>query len=706
MRFFAVLTIFSALAALAPAAADTLEFADGRILNNCFIRDEGVRILVWENMSEVGGPAKPYPRSQVKSYKIERDASWDEHPNLPDLSVTFIEMNPKLAGLHGSVDYDKWGRPILRARSFDKPTGIRKPKHPGGAALLDLGPKTAMQPEAAAKRLKLSYKPGEPITLTAHVRNVGFADAGPFDYAWLIDGKTVRRGRCTRSLKELEETTFQLKWRWQPGFHCATFRITSPQKEIATINNETRDPLWGFGLVFIVNHGRVKAWHHNRTAYGTFCFEDYYRWHIDIMNRLFAASVFPSSPNGIKARVRLDRIVYTDDVDKASAQRVSPNGIIYDQGAWIWTDSPEEKKNGWQPPTKEWRNQTEWSLPHELGHQLGLTDWYVLDYPGDEGHLMPDNGDKIAHFMTHPMQMMHWHGPHIHGEVDAAYLNMTWNKPRGYFGDYYFAIPRECFLRIVDVNGLPVQGAKVEIFQRGTAVDPKGKPSADHGVLYYPVIEDGNFDRPVSKLPVIVGTTDRNGILRLPNRPVKEVKTLNGFHRRPNPFGNINVVGQRGLMLVRVTKHNRPCFFWLEIYDFNVAWFRGHKDRFTITLKTPYGSASSPLPPRNVRVERLDDRRVRVSWDAPAVPREQHYLDRPIGYRVYRRISSDGLNDRPWFPVATVNPNIRECVIDLADTRVEDIYWFSQTNRFAVSTVGECSVESELVETVLTNKRF
>lgn len=577
--------LFICAAFLSSSHADRLELADGTVMGNCFLRDEGIRLLVWESLEDVGTPRwKVYPRSQVKGYKIERDEAWDAHPNLPDLSVTFIELNPKLAGLHGRVNYDRFGRPSI-----------------GGGSLPDLGERAFMEPEKVVKKLKLKYKRGEAVTLTAHVKNVGFASAKPFEYVWLIDRKEIRRGRCDKALKEMEETTFTLKWRWQEGFHHVTFKIVTEQPEIATINNEATDPLWGFGLVYIVHPGRVNVWHQNRTAYGTFSWEDYYRWHIDIMNLLFAASVYPSAPEGIKARVRLDRIIYADDVEAAAKNRVLSDGIAYDQGAWVWLDE-QDKKRKWEPPTKEWRNQTEWSLPHELGHQLGLTDLYVLDYGGHEYHTMPDNGDKIAHFQNHPITMMHWHGPHLWSEVCAGYLNMTWDKPRGHYGDFYFAIPKENFLHIVDVNGIGVPNAKVEIFQRGVVVDKNAPPGSDGGVTYFQVVEDGNFDRPVSKDPVIVGTTDEFGMFRLPNRPVKEVRTLNGFHRRPNPFGNINVVGQRGLMLVRVTKNDRPCYFWLEVTDFNVAWFRGNKEKFVTVLKTPYGSAHSPLPPRDVEV--------------------------------------------------------------------------------------------------------
>jgi hypothetical protein len=40
-----------------------------------------------------------------------RDESWDAQPQLQDLSVTFIEMNPKLAGLHGRIKYTKFNTP-------------------------------------------------------------------------------------------------------------------------------------------------------------------------------------------------------------------------------------------------------------------------------------------------------------------------------------------------------------------------------------------------------------------------------------------------------------------------------------------------------------------------------------------------------------------------------------------------------------------
>lgn len=672
----------TAIAMTAYANADVIMFTDGRVLRDAYIRDEGVRFAVWENLAQVSGAPKYYRRDEVKSFEIQRGAAWDAHPNLPDLSVVFIEVNPKLAGLHGKVNYDSLGRPTL-----------------GNSPLIpDLGERIFMNPEEAAKNLKLSYKSGEVLTLTANVRNVGFAEAAPFSYEWKIDGAVVAKGRYASRLKEMQFAKFEHKWAYQPGAHHVSFTLTPTTPEISVNNNSITDPLWGMGLVYIVHNGRVAAWHKNRTGFGTFSFEDWYRWHIELMNLIFENSIWPSAPYGIRARVRLDRIVYVDGgVEKAAQGLFQSDGIRYDQGNWTWIDD-DDKKGNWKEPEKQWRNSTEWSLPHELGHQLGLTDLYGLDYPGDENHVMADNGDKIGHFMTYPNQMMHWHGPHLYGELDAGYLNKTWDKPRGYFGDFYFQLPKDVYLRIVDVNGEPVASAEVELFQRGAEVDASKNMHDAGGVMWADVIEDGNYDKPVSKLAVIKGTTNADGIMHLPNRPVAPVATLNGYERKPNPFGNINVVGNRGLLLVKVkAPDSEPVYFWIEIFTLNVAYLRGHEDKYTITFNTPFRSDDSPKPPTNVRIEKVDERHAKLRWAAPDTSLEPNYLSKFVGFRVYRRQTSDGLETRPWVPLATVGPQTREFIVDL-QAFPEDHYWNSKVNRFAVSSIGFNGKQSELVQ--------
>ncbi len=663
--------------------ADVITFTDGTVLSNCYVRDEGVRFALWRAFETVGAQPEYIPASKVKSFTLDRsDPRWDKQPALPDLTVTFIEMNPKLPGLHGNVSYDDMGAPTLQ---------------PTAKVFKNIGERATLHPEEVVEDIKFQYDPGQVITLTAHVRNIGFAPAKPFRYTWKMDGKPVKSGKCDTALAEMQEALFPYQFAWKTGFHEITFDVITDQKEIAVYNNTATDPLWAFAFTYYADNGRIQAWHQVRNAGGTFSFEDHYRFHVDLMNNLFKHSVYPSAPSGIIARVRLDRVVYTDDIKQLQDRR-SSDGLIYDQGAWSWVDKEDETRQ-FVPPDIKWRNATEWSLPHELGHQLGLIDWYNFDCVGSTNHVMPDTGENITHFMRHPITMMHWHGPQPFSEVDAGYFNMTWNKPRGYFADHVFAIPATNYIQVIDINGRPVEGAEVAVFQRGTKVDLTKESVTVDGVTWYQVIEDGDYGQNIDKEPVMTGLTDRQGRMMLANRPVKEVKTLNGFHRKPNPFGNVNVVGQRGLLMVRVTKDNRPTWFWLENYDFNEAWFRGDKGSATFVLQAPYGSTGSPLAPVAVRV-RGDNKTATVTWQAPPAKNERNYLEKQIGYRVYRRISNDGLNDKPWFPVATVGPETYSVTIDLSQFP-DDVYWYSKVNRFAVSSVGESGLESELVETVL-----
>jgi hypothetical protein len=678
--------IVLALAVLACSAyGDTLLLKDGTTLNNCFIRDEGVRLLVWEKMEDVGTPKmRIIPRSQVAHEPIEfkRDESWDVHPQLPDLTIAFIEITPKLAGLHWMINYDDLGTPVIKG---------------AGKTLIDLGDEgNRMHPEEVVKDVKLKYNPGEELTLTANVRNVGFVNTKPFEYVWLIDGKEVSKGKYGKSLKELEWVKFTYKYKWQEGMHNVTFKITTAQPEISTINNEVTDALYAWGFTFVINKNRT--WHDKRNACGSFCFEDYYRWHVDLMNVLFDATRFPTCPDGVKARVRIDRILYLDDPngDKSLKAATGPDGFGYLNGMWTWTDSPEEIAKGW-PMWDGARYSTEWSLPHELGHQLGIPDWYCQDNYGSKDHVWADNGEPVCHLMSHPMTMQHWHGPWPWTEVDAMYWNQSWDKPRGYFGDYMFAIPDENFLSIVDVNGLPVEGAKVEVFQRGITVDTTATPTEDHGVKVWPANEVGGQSNDQSPDPVMVFTTGKDGIMRMANRPVRAVKTLNGFERKPNPLGNLDCVGARDQLLVKVTKYDNPCYYFLDAYNFNEAYARGYKDKNTFVLKTPYRSTGSPCAPINVKSEPVDADHMKITWDKPTKFHEQQYLDRVIGYKVYRRVGTMGLNDRPWFEVATLNPDARECIIDIKQQPMDNS-WYGQTERYAVASLGELSMASELVQ--------
>ena len=76
--------------------------------------------------------------------------------------------------------------------------------------------------------------------------------------------------------------------------------------------------------------------------------------------------------------MRLDKISYLDDVNPETHAKAqySDDGMAYHQAYWIWNDSPEQKKGDWSG--HQITQGTEWSLPHELGHQLGIVDYYAV----------------------------------------------------------------------------------------------------------------------------------------------------------------------------------------------------------------------------------------------------------------------------------------------------------------------------------------
>ncbi|MBI4881804.1 MAG: hypothetical protein HY812_19405 [Planctomycetes bacterium] len=693
-------------AAARAAVADEVVLRDGTRLTDCLARDEGTRVLVWCTLADFPGTFQAHSWSDVQELRIERGPEFDAHAELQDLSVTHIEVEPRLPGLHGIYDYDETGAVRLRPR-------LELPHLPGhvdperaARAIVDLGDAALLRPEEATASLELAYRAGQRITLRAHVVNTGFVAARPFQYVFEIDRQEIGRGRAAQRLGVLERAAFEQDWAWQEGEHTVAFRVLPGAEEIASCNDERSEALWAWPFFFAVGRARLEYAHGRRNTLGSFSFEDYYQWHLDLMNELLRRSVYPSQPQGIRARVRLDRILYLDEcgsgpetdqaIDRAL---VGADGLGRHQGGWVWRDSEEERAGAWPEPFGQFFGAvTEWSLPHELGHQLGLVDLYGFDYHGADAITGRESGPlRTAHFFRHPRVMMHWHGPHLFSESSAAYLNRTWNRPRGIYGEYLFETPERVLLLVLDANSRPLPNASVRLYQRGARVDRERAPVQEEGVLWRHVLEDGDFPSRLDPVPVIEGTTDAEGRMLLPNRPVRAVRTLNGYERRPNPFGNINVVGQRGLMLVEVVSGDRRDTFWLELIDLNLACARGHAGLYVETLKTGFPSADSPPPPHGARLETADGARFAVVWDGP---RDQAVHQQPHRYQVCRRVASEGLNFEPWECLATLGADARRLEVGRLEDLADRPAWFTDYRRvaFAVSTLNERGVTSGLAE--------
>jgi hypothetical protein len=686
----------------AAAQQDELTLQDGTRIQHCYVRDDGRVLRVWRSKEEFPGGGVAIPRDDIKSFKIRRglESDWHEREPIQDLSVTHLEVDPPLVGLHGCYDYDRFGAPVLRPRLHSRIEGRIDPSK-AKAAIRELGDANRIDPsKALSEDLKLAYANGEKLRLIAHVKNTGFATAQPFAWRLLLNGKEAASGTWPGRLEEMQIARIEHAFAWPGGDPVARFEVTPGTREIAAFNNVREDTLSGWGFDYLTTHRRVAYMHRYRNALGSFSWEDYYQWHLDLMNELFAQSVYPSAPEGIQARVRLNRIFYLDEVDDESIERtlLGEDGLIRNQGGWYFRDNPNEKQGKWWLPDGNFNGcVTEWSLPHELGHQLGLIDLYRTDYHGREGFEVVgrDMPLRFSHFFRHPRVMMHWHGPHLWSESTAGYLNASKGKPRGIYGDYVFSTPEHVQLLVTDINGRPLAGKRLRIFQRGAPPIAERVHEDEHGTRWWEVPETGHFPDRFFAQPGIVGTTDELGLLRLPNRPVQPAQTLNAYVRKPNPFGNINVVGERHLMLVLVDGERRSAPFFVELNDLNNAVLRGQTGTVTLPLRTDFGGDFAPPAPKHARLVRGEGDSWRLEWERPEY--RPATAERAVHrYRIYRRVASEGLNFEPWDPVMTVPEG--QFAAALPPLLSNPSYAVGhRRDAYGISSINERGVESDVV---------
>ncbi|MGC8668038.1 MAG: CARDB domain-containing protein [Chthonomonadales bacterium] len=499
---------------------------------------------------------------------------------LPDLDVVAIERTPRYPGY--ALEY---GRPGWKGIPILVGNRTRKPLTP-----------------QEARRIQRWPKEGELVTFTAHVRNHGDAPAPPYDFVWMVDGTPVSKGATPESQPAGTERTFSFSWRWKTGRHLVRF-IVDPLVKIrdaCLTNNSREDATDAWSLLMAVDRETYDAFNRTVNFLGTRSFEDWVQWHIDQMNRLFDLSPSPFGPSSWRPRVRCDKFVVVADASKLWANILGPGVQPLDagwDGAWGF---------GRRADCAAWAAAPDWGLIHEWGHQLGLTDEYALDRPGFQNLVKDARGDPllIGRWSSLRGTMMHGHGPTLFSPECMAALQSQRGRRRGYYGDYYYCIPRVNRLRILDRTGAPVAGATVTFWQD----------------------RDGIFQDP----PVFFGKTDAHGLFTLPNRRAPHVTTDQGFTLRDNPFGQVNVVGPGDVFFIRIQARAHTEYTWMDITDFNLAYWSGRREAATFLRRTHIPAAGSPPPPSHVWIDTYRDT-VHLTWSP--VPQAR-------SYRIY-----DGVSD-------------------------------------------------------------
>lgn len=481
----------------------------------------------------------------------------DPKPDLPDISVRFIERLPRFPGTQ------------VRYRVIDEgPSGNKGDGLPAEI----VNPNDQKWPQ-----------PGKDVTFVAHIRNAGTRPTPRFDWYWVIDGEDQPgpEGQgWDEPLQPGEERTYSIRWRWKTGRHYVAFETNRDRKfpEISHKNNFVVDATDALSFHFFVQPGLYEWFSNVKNGLDSYSWDDWAQFQVREMNRMFRDEIHPATPGGIEIRVRLDKITMLprDFVDPGG-MHVPDNMTNVESGwdgLWGFTDGylkkNEEGKNVYEQ-LPHWITGVEWSLMHELGHQLGQPDYYLLPVPKEKNLAFPwvayDPPSWFRDQMMFSGNYAHdeaigrgagvWDsGYRFWGEHAARAFNRDGNLRRGFFGTFLVDIPEVTRLVFLDEENRPIPEAEVKLW-------------AAVGTSY----TNGVFPREPDRR----GRTDATGSWTLTGSPWRVL---------------LNWTNNGALQFWLRERGGRERIGWLNITHFNLAFWRGGQRRATIYVRV------DPLPPR------------------------------------------------------------------------------------------------------------
>jgi len=462
---------------------------------------------------------------------------------------------------------------------------------------------------------------GEKVKFIAHVINKSDTASKPTRFDWKIDGKITASGKIP-SIKPWQEFTTSVTWNWKNGAHTVAFEADPKNiiNELCEQNNLIEDRTDAYAFLMRVTPELYSAWKKKPNGMGSYSFEDWVQRHVKLMNGVLAGSKYPkSAPNGCLDRIRVDKF---EVVPKDKMLSTSPQKFGYD-GGWNFYDDNLGKENSWfdYHIKDDFVTRVDTGLIHELTHQIGAIDMYAIVIGSCWNHARDEDGDILAvgyqvkqpdmmgggpnpiDFDGSPLPTLYF-TPHPDGEVTvatrgmyAAYseetvagLNSIHGLRRGHFGLYLFDIPEESRIKVLDINGNPVNGAEIKVYQQTPQPGPQS----------------------IGEKPTFVGLTDSQGIFSLGSRP----------------FGDINCVGLNGILYITIKARGHKEWRFLDICNFNIAKWRGSDKVWTAVFKTNIPPETAPEAPKNLRWAYLaPGKSGRIAWEP---------VKNAVGYRVYR----------------------------------------------------------------------
>jgi len=437
--------------------------------------------------------------------------------------------------------------------------------------------------------------PGQQVIWQAIVKNWLDTTLSAVPYKWYLDNVPIDSG--TVNIPAVDTASVNFPWTWTFVRHELKFVIdpTNIIPEEEERNNELVIYTNAIGVGLYVEqsvHDYFRQYQHELPNVHSNCWEDWAQRQVRRWNQMFAAAVFPETPNGVLDRIRLDKItVVPDGALPLAGGLPSNNPNLLDSTIDLQWGFAAAILNGtfYSDHTSVSDNNAfyyEGSLIHELGHARYLIDVYGFNVDGGtQSVAIQEGGQYIAGtpYMPYvggtslyatPLQgLMNGQYTYI-DHYSAPALNLiaghratfgNCNAP-GNIGVFMQDLPSQNGLVVKDAAGAVLPGADVRIYQA----------TGRAGVWYGKYFDD---------TPDLQFTADSGGAVLLGRCPFSP----NGFIE--HTYGLSNAIA-----IVRAAQGGRVGYGFLECSSFNFEFWRGN------TSLGNYEIQLNMLEPVSVRV--------------------------------------------------------------------------------------------------------
>lgn len=453
-------------------------------------------------------------------------------------------------------------------------------------------------------------EPEEMVIFTAQITNQGEAISGSFNFVWYVDGIEVASG-TNPNINPGSYTYQEYRWRWQDGEHTIKFKVDPADEieEVTVNNNLLENETNALSLIFHVEEGFCRSFDQRINGLGSYSCEDWLQLQVEALNQTLASSTYTTAPDGANIKVRIDNIFIhtngeinsatgTEDWDYDGFWNIAwdhQNNNCLDRGIWCANDAY----------VQAYAKITDWNLVRNLAlNLLGLADLSHLSVYTSDVHVTGPTGDKIAGTAALPevsadyvyknehLGLLNSPDQHYFSEYSVLALNRLADyylddqsqqrglpKRRGEQGDFLRDIPDTNQIMVLDKNGDPLPNVGIAVWQESAyGFENKMKYSGgtnSSGLWSFP-------DKTATTYWGIRLDTVNPFVYAQAN--VRSVGIGSGYLTYTQPSSDLYDTG----LLIRLIAQGKYEYHWLDITDFNLAFWQGNFSEAIYTIQTGF----------------------------------------------------------------------------------------------------------------------